>query len=81
MQYEVKTVRLECFRALWKVQNEVIPTVPRRANRVVEGIQTPRVKATTVPKCAQLSQEKIWESGGEEGDGAGKRDVHRTRRG
>jgi hypothetical protein len=31
-----------------------------------------RVKAANVPKWAQRSQESIWESGGEVGDGAGK---------
>jgi hypothetical protein len=33
----------------------------------------PRAKAANVPKWAQRSQESIWESGGEVGDGAGKR--------
>jgi hypothetical protein len=43
----------------------------RRANGQVEGTQT-RAKATNVPKWARDSQESIWESGGEVGDGAGK---------
>jgi hypothetical protein len=32
----------------------------------------PHVKAANMPKWAQCSQESIWESGGEVGDGAGR---------
>jgi hypothetical protein len=35
----------------------------------------PRVKAANVPKWAQRSQESIWESGEEVGDGAGKQEM------
>jgi hypothetical protein len=35
----------------------------------------PRFKAVNVPTWAQLSQESIWESGGEGGDRVGKRDM------
>jgi hypothetical protein len=44
----------------------------RRANGQVEGTQT-RVKAANVPNWAKRSQESIWESGREVGDGTGRR--------
>jgi hypothetical protein len=69
----VKDVSLECFWALWKVQNEVIPTEAPEGQTEKWKALKPRVKAANVPKWAQRSQECIWESGGEVGDGAGKR--------
>jgi hypothetical protein len=73
VQQKVKAVRLECFLALWKVQNEAFQTVPRAGQTDKWKTLKPRVKAVNVPKWAQNSQESILESGGEVRDGAGKR--------
>jgi hypothetical protein len=66
-------MRLECFWALRKVQHEAIPTVPSEGQADKCKALKPRNKAANVPKWAQRSQESICESGGEVGDGAGKR--------
>jgi hypothetical protein len=73
MQQYVKVVRLECFWALWKKQNEEFPTVPPAGQTDKWKVLKPHVKAANVLKWAQRSQESIWESGGEVRDGAGKR--------
>jgi hypothetical protein len=66
-------VRMECFCALWKVQNEATPTVPPEGQTEEWMALKPSVKAASVHKWALSSQESIWESGGGEvGDGAGK---------
>jgi hypothetical protein len=58
------------------VQNEAIPTVTPEGQTEKGKALTPRVKAANGPaKWAKRSQESIWESGGEAGDGAGKRVV------
>jgi hypothetical protein len=75
MQLKVKNVRLEYFWALWKVQNVAIPAAgapPEGPPEKWKAIK-PRFKAANVPKWAQRSQDSIWESWGEVGDGAGKR--------
>jgi hypothetical protein len=59
--------------ALRKIQNEAIPTIPPEGQTEKWKALKPCVKAANVPKRAQHSQESIWESGGEVGDGAGKR--------
>jgi hypothetical protein len=73
MHQKVKIVRLECFWALWKVQNEAIPTIPRQGQTEKWKALKPRFKAENVPKWAQISQESIWESGRRVADGAGDR--------
>jgi hypothetical protein len=73
MQKKVENVGLECFWALWKVENEAIPTIPQEGQTETWKALKPRVKAANVPKWAQRSQESIWESGGKVGDGARKR--------
>jgi hypothetical protein len=70
-----KVVRLECSWALWKEQNEVIPTVHPAGQTDKWKVLKPRSKAANVPKWAQCCQKSMWESGGEVRDGAGKRDM------
>jgi hypothetical protein len=73
MHQKVKNVRLECFWALWKVQNEAIPTVPPEGQTEGWKAFKPHAKAANVPQWAQRSRESIWELRGEMGDGAGRR--------
>jgi hypothetical protein len=63
-------VRLECFWAFWKVQNEGIPKLPSEGRTEGWKAFKPRVEAAYMPKWAHRSQESMWESGGEMGDGA-----------
>jgi hypothetical protein len=67
-----KRFRLECFWALWRVQTEVIPTVPREQTDECKALKL-SVKAANAPKWAQPSQVSIRELGGTMEDGAGKR--------
>jgi hypothetical protein len=56
--------RLECCWALWKVQNEAIPTVtPDWQTEKRKGLEL-GVKSVNVQKWAQCSQESIWDLGG-----------------
>jgi hypothetical protein len=73
MQHFGKVFRLECSWALWKEENEALPTVPSSGQTYKWKALKPRVKAENVPRCAQRRQESIWESGWEVRDGTGNR--------
>jgi hypothetical protein len=61
-----------CFWALWKVQNEAIPTVPPGGQTQEWKALKLSVKAANVPQWPQSSQENIWLLGDAMGDGAEK---------
>jgi hypothetical protein len=73
MHQKVKILRLKCFRALRKVQNEAIPKVFSKGHAEEWKALDLIFKAANVPKCAQRSQESMLGLGGTKGDGAGKR--------
>jgi hypothetical protein len=50
MHSKVQVVRMDCFWVLWKVQNEVFPTVPPGGQTVKMKALKPRVNAANLPK-------------------------------
>jgi hypothetical protein len=64
---------LECFGAFWKVYNEVIPPVPPEGQSEKGKALKLGVKAASVPKWAQRSQESVRELGAKFEDRAEKR--------
>jgi hypothetical protein len=62
-----------CFWALWKVLNQGDRNCPPEGQTKVWKALKPRAKSESVRSWAQRSQESIWGSVGDVGDGAGKR--------
>jgi hypothetical protein len=73
MHKKVRILRLECFRAVRKGQNEAISKVLPKGHAEEWKALDLIFKAANVPKCAQRSQESMLGLGGTKGDGAGKR--------
>jgi hypothetical protein len=68
-----KSVRLECFWALWKEQNKSHQRYLQKGKRRSERHSNPVSRQQMCQNGHNTSQESIWESGGEVGDGVGKR--------
>jgi hypothetical protein len=61
MQQKVKNFRLECFWALWKVQNKASPTVPPEGQTKEWKALKRSATAASEPQWVKRRQESICE--------------------